>query len=316
MAPLPRDRVQCSRPFAISGVDFAGPLIIRSGVRRVSGRKAWIAVYVCFSTRAVHLEPVEDLTSSAFIASLRRFMARRGKCTKIYSDNGTNFVGAQKELSPFLAGIDDKMAKEGVEWHFNPPSAPHFGGLWESAVKTTKFHLTRVIKDARLTLGELTTLLCQVEACVNSRPMTPLNSDPSEAEAITPAHFLIGGPMMIPPEANISEEDVQHLRRWRFVQGLMQGFWRRWHAEYLPQLQVRGKWAYQKKDLVVGDVVIIKEDCTPPTKWKLGRVVQLHPGKDGTVRVVTLKTANNNELRRPAVKLCRLPIESEDNQNE
>ncbi|XP_050431415.1 uncharacterized protein LOC126839984 [Adelges cooleyi] len=316
MAPLPRDRVQCSRPFAISGVDFAGPLIIRSGVRRVSGRKAWIAVYVCFSTRAVHLEPVEDLTSSAFIASLRRFMARRGKCTKIYSDNGTNFVGAQKELSPCLAGIDDKMAKEGVEWHFNPPSAPHFGALWESAVKTTKFHLTRVIKDARLTLGELTTLLCQVEACVNSRPMTPLNSDPSEAEAITPAHFLIGGPMMIPPEANIPEEDVQHLRRWRFVQGLMQSFWRRWHAEYLPQLQVRGKWTYQKKDLVVGDVVIIKEDCTPPTKWKLGRVVQLHPGKDGTVRVVTLKTANNNELRRPAVKLCRLPIESEDNQDE
>lgn len=159
MAPLPKNRVQCSRPFTITGVDFAGPIMIRSGIRRVSAAKAWIAVFVCFSTRAIHLEAVEDLTSAAFIACLRRFMSRRGKCKRIYSDNGTNFIGAQKELAGYLEKIDDRMEGEGIEWRFNSPSAPHFGGLWENAVKSTKFHLTRITKDTRLTLGELSTLL-------------------------------------------------------------------------------------------------------------------------------------------------------------
>jgi len=160
MAPLPQARVQCSRPFTVTGVDFAGPLIIRSGLRRVAGSKAWISIFVCFSTRAVHLEVVEDLTSNAFVAALRRFMSRRGRCLKIYSDNGTNFVGAQKELNAAIDKSIPVLASDGIEWHFNPPSAPHFGGLWESAVKSAKSHLTKMMGEAKLTLGELTTLLC------------------------------------------------------------------------------------------------------------------------------------------------------------
>lgn len=168
MASLPKDRVQCSRPFTVTGVDFAGPIIIKSGVRRVSTIKTWIALFICLSTRALHLVIVEDLTSSAFIACLRRFMSRRGKCSKILSDNGTNFIGAQKELAPCMKGIDAQIAKEGIEWYFNPPSAPHFGGLWEAAVKSTRFHLSRMMKKTRLTLSELNTLLCTIEACINS----------------------------------------------------------------------------------------------------------------------------------------------------
>lgn len=224
MAPLPKNRVQFSRPFTTTGVDFAGPLLIRSGIRRVTAIKTWIAVFVCFTTRAIHLEAVVGLTSDAFMASLRRFMSRRGKCRKIYSDNGTNFVGAQKELSSYLEGTEDLMAREGVEWHFNPPSAPHFGGLWESAVKSVKTHLIRVIKDTRLNLEELQTLLCQIEACVNSRPMTPLNTDPSEPNALTPAHFLVGGTLLLPAESEIPQTELAHLKRWKFVQGLMQMF--------------------------------------------------------------------------------------------
>jgi len=312
MAPLPKDRVQCSRPFAVTGVDFAGPIMIRSGVRRVSATKVWVAVFVCFSTRAVHLEVVEDLTSSAFIASLRRFMSRRGRCTRIYSDNGTNFIGAQRELAACMTKIDKEMAKEEIEWHFNPPSAPHFGGLWENAVKTMKFHLARIMKDTRLTLGELGTLLCQIEACVNSRPMIPLSSDPSDLEALTPAHFLIGGPIFLPPEIDITKETANGLRRWKYVQYLMQTFWRRWENEYLPQCQVRGKWTNKTRSWAVDDVAIIRGECTHPTKWKLGRVIELHPGKDQIIRVVTLRLANGTQIRRPIVKLCRLPIE-EDN---
>lgn len=312
MAPLPEDRVQGHRPFAVCGVDFAGPMIIKSGLRRVTGSKAWIAVFVCFSTRAIHLEPVEDLSSSAFLACLRRFMARRGKCSKIYSDNGTNFVGAQKELASYMTGIDERMANEGIEWKFNPPAAPHFGGLWESAVKTTKFHLTRMMKETRLTLGELNTLLCQVEACINSRPITPLSSNPLDLEVLTPAHFLIGGPLFLTPEVDLTERSPNGLRRWKYVQYLMQSFWKRWEKEYLPQCQVRGKWVTNSRPLEIDDIVIIKGESAHPTKWKLGRITDLHPGKDQIIRVATVRTSNGTEMRRPTVKLCRLPIQEED----
>lgn len=312
MAPLPKDRVQCSRPFTVTGVDFAGPLIIRSGVRRVSGTKAWIAVFVCFSTRAIHLEVVEDLSSSAFVASLRRFVSRRGKCARIYSDNATNFVGAQRELSTYLTRIDAQMAQEGIEWFFNPPAAPHFGGLWESAVKSTKFHLNRIMKETKLTIGELNTLLCQIEACVNSRPMTPISNDPSDLEVLTPAHFLIGGSIFLPSELDLTNAPSNGLRRWKYIQYLMQTFWKRWENEYLPQCQVRGRWLSKTRPLKINDVVIIKGESTHPTRWKLGRVIKLHPGRDDIIRVVTLKTANGTELCRPIVKLCRLPIQEDE----
>jgi len=114
MTPLPKQRVVPTRPFAVSGVDFAGPLMIRSGIRRQTGIKAWIAVFICLSTRAIHLEPVFGLTSGAFLASLRRFMSRRGKCSTIHSNNGTNFVGAQKELVSYLTDCESSMASEGI----------------------------------------------------------------------------------------------------------------------------------------------------------------------------------------------------------
>ena len=112
----------------------------------------------------MHLELAEDLFAASFLAVLRCFMARRGKCAKIYSDNGTNFVGTQKELVSMMRKASDQIAKEGIEWHFNPPSAPHFGGLWVSAVKSTKHHLKRVMGEHKLTSTELWTLLCQIEA--------------------------------------------------------------------------------------------------------------------------------------------------------
>lgn len=312
MATLPSTRVRPARPFATTGVDFAGPLDVRSGIRRVTSIKTWIAVFVCLATRAIHLEPVVGLTSNAFFAALRRFMARRGKCSKIYSDNATNFVGVQRELSTYLRGVDASVAKEGIDWHFNPPAAPHFGGIWESAVKSAKHHLTRVVKDARLTLEELGTLLCQIEACLNSRPLTPLSFHPLDLEPITPAHFLIGGPLLLVPETDLSNENISTLRKWRYVQALMQTFWKRWSKEYLPQLQVRGRWLAQTQQMKIGDIVIIKEECAPPGKWKLGKILKTHPGSDGIVRVVTLKTSNGNELKRPVVKLCRLPVEEND----
>lgn len=178
-------------------------------------------------------------------------MARRGKCSKMYSDNGTNFVGVQCELANYIKDTDANIAQDGIQWHFNLPAAPHFGGIWESAVKSAKHHLTRVVKDSKLTLEELGTLLCQIEACLNSHPLTPLSLDALDLEPITPAHFLIGGPLLLVPEPDLSKENIGTLRRWKYVQALMQMFWKRWSKEYLPQLQVRGRWVSQTEQMKI-----------------------------------------------------------------
>lgn len=221
--------------------------------------KAWIAVFICFSTRAVYLEAVEDLSSQAFLASLRRFTACRGLCSTIFSDNGTNFVEARREMYSHVKAAHPQIAQVSIEWRFNPPLAPHFGGLWESAVKSAKHHLTHIMGDAKLSIGELSTLLCQIEACLNSRPLTPISRDPSDL-VLTPAHFLIGGPISLPPEVDLRQES------WKYVQALMQLFWQRWSNEYLPQIQIKGKLTSYKAPLKIGDIVIIRDENTPPKK--------------------------------------------------
>ncbi|KMQ86943.1 hypothetical protein RF55_13931, partial [Lasius niger] len=170
MSDLPRGRVTAARPFLRTGVDYAGPILIRTSKGRGQrAHKAFISVFVCLSTKAVHLDVVSDYTTEAFLAAFRRFVSRRGLCEEVYSDCGTNFVGADRELRElFRASSSDgrriahAATTEGVRWHFNPPSAPHFGGLWEAAVKSAKHHLRRVIGESTLTYEEMSTLLAQV----------------------------------------------------------------------------------------------------------------------------------------------------------
>lgn len=185
-------------------MDYAGPILVRTTKGRGHrAHKAFIAVFVCLSTKAVHLEVVSDYTTEAFLAAFRRFTSRRGLCSEMYSDCGTTFVGADRALQNLLRAaspdgrlIASTVAMEGVKWHFNPPAAPHFGGLWEAAVKSTKHHLRRVIGETTLTYEELNTFLAQVEACLNSRPLRPLSDDPDDVSALTPGHFLIGAPLL------------------------------------------------------------------------------------------------------------------------
>ncbi|XP_029164173.1 uncharacterized protein LOC114935495 [Nylanderia fulva] len=200
MGHLPRDRVTPTRPFLSTGLDYAGPISIRTSKGRGHrSQKGYIAVFVCFWSKAIHLEVVSDYSSEAFIAALRRFVSRRGLCTDVYSDCGTTFVGADRTLRElFKASTSEGLHiaraanTQGIRWHFNPPAAPHFGGLWEAAVKSTKFHLRRVIGDTTLTFEELNTLLTQIEACLNSRPLQALSDDPDDTSALTPGHFIIG----------------------------------------------------------------------------------------------------------------------------
>ncbi|XP_011687437.1 PREDICTED: uncharacterized protein LOC105449751 [Wasmannia auropunctata] len=249
MGSLPRARVTPGGLFLHTGVDFAGPIWLRTTKGRGhKAYKAFVCVFVCFSSRAVHLEVVSDYTSEAFIAAFRRFVARRGLCSAIYSDCGTNFVGADKQLRALFrsAGqevheILGQLAADGIQWHFNPPAAPHFGGLWEAAVKSTKNHLRRVIGEARLTFEEMTTFLAEVEACLNSRPLQALSDDPEDLDALTPGHFLIGRPLNAISEPSLRDVPPNRPSRWRLLQNMRDHLWHRWSQEYVQSLAPRPK---------------------------------------------------------------------------
>lgn len=187
----------------------------------------------------------------------------------------------------------------------------HFGGLWEAGVKSTKHHLRRILGDQTPTYEELTTLLCQIEACLNSRPLCPASEDPSDLNALTPGHFLVGEPLTNILEHEEPEETIAHPRtRWRLISAMRDHFWRRWSREYLHQLQQAGKWTGARPNFQVGDLVLLKDELSPPARWAMGRITSVHPGPDGRVRVVTVRTAAS-ELTRPIAKLCLLPVSAE-----
>ncbi|XP_028157810.1 uncharacterized protein LOC114350993 isoform X2 [Ostrinia furnacalis] len=206
--------------------------------------------------------------------------------------------------------MQDASQAEKIEFKFNPPSAPHFGGVWEIQIKAAKSHLYRVVGDQVLTFEELTTLFVQIEAILNSRPLCPVSADPSDLSALTPGHFLTLEPLTAVPDEDLSSININRLHRWQLLQSFHQNFWSRWKHEYLNSLTQRAKWTKDSKPLAVGSMVIIKDDNRAPLHWTLGRVQQLIAGADGIVRIAMVKTATNNLIQRPLVKLCPLPIEA------
>lgn len=305
MGDLPHVRVNQVKPFQCVGVDYAGPyLITLSRNRGVKSQKAYLCLFICLAVKAVHLELVSDLTTEAFLAALRRFIARRGRCSKIVSDRGTNFVGAKRELAQLMQAASET---ENIVWSFNPPSAAHFGGIWEANIKSVKTHLTRILGEQILSYEEFYTVLVQIEAVLNSRPLCPMSPDPNDLSALTPGHFLTLEPLTSLPSPDFSDLSTSHLNRWQLLQQLHQSFWKRWHNEYLQTLQQRHKWDKNARPIEPGMLVLIKNEQEPPQQWRLARVLQTHPGRDGITRVVTLKTAKG-QLQRPVIKLCPLPI--------
>ncbi|XP_014214533.1 uncharacterized protein LOC106643780 [Copidosoma floridanum] len=208
MGSLPAVRTTPTRPFATTGLDYAGPIpVLFSKGRCAKSTKGYIAIFICMVTRAVHIEIVSSLTTYAFLAAFARFSARRGVPSSIYSDNATTFKGAAKELqamfaqsTSFVDTVASALFFQRVNWAFIPPRAPHFGGLWEAAVRSFKHHFLRVVSDAILMFEELATLASKIEACWNSRPLCPLSSNATDATALTPAHFLVGSLLLAFPE--------------------------------------------------------------------------------------------------------------------
>lgn len=304
MASLPSNRVSGVKAFAVVGCDYAGPLNVIVGKRKrgVRSEKMYLCIFVCFATKAIHIEIASDLSSEAFIAALRRFIARRGRCSQIISDCGTNFVGAYRQLAPLMKNA---AQSEHISFKTHPPSAPHFSGLAEAGVKSIKTHLHRVIGSQILTYEELHTLIVQVEAVLNSRPLCAVSNDPSDLSVLTPGHFLTLEPLTAVPE--IPEAQLKLNNRWHHLQRLHRDFWRRWYHDYLNSLMQRTKWYTNSGILSIGDLVLIKEDDLRPMQWRLGRIIDVHPGSDGVIRVATVRT-QSGIMKRPSVKLCPLPL--------
>ncbi|XP_053960816.1 uncharacterized protein LOC128869489 [Anastrepha ludens] len=236
---------------------------------------------------------------------------------KIYSDNATNFVGADRKLRELRDAFEAQQPEvqkyatdEGFTFAFIPPRAPHFGGLWEAAVKSAKHLLVRAIGNALLTAEELQTLLVEVEAVLNSRPLVPLSQDPNDGEALTPAHLLVGCPLRALPPAQVSMDPMRCCDRWQLVCCLKQQFWRLWSRNYLLGLQQRNKWLHPKRNLELNDLVLVQEDNTPPQQWVLGRVAAIVTGQDGKVRVADVAT-KTGVIKRPVHKLAVLPSDVE-----
>ena len=216
----------------------------------------------------------------------------------LYSDNGTNFVGANSilnEINSTLAlptaqtTIINYFSAQKISWHFFPEKTIHFRGLWQATVKSTKFHLRRVIGDQKLTFEELSTVLCQVECCLNSRPLVPFHFHAEDGiNILISGHFLVGCHMQALPKFNFTQQKILQLHRWSLCQTIAQHFWKRWSAEYLQHLQHFSKCKSSSTNLQVDYLVLIKDDSpVTVTRWPMGCVLSVSSGIDCLLQIQT-----------------------------
>ena len=346
MGDLPAHRVNPALCFVNTGLDYAGPIQLKRGnPRKPTITKGYLAIFICLATKAIHIEVVSDQSTPTLVAALKRFCSIRGLPKNIYSDNGSNFVGARHELHDLylflqLPSTNDalrsSLMNDRIAWHTIPQRAPHFGGIWEAAVKSSKHYLRRIVGGVRLYYEELVTITQQISACLNSRPYLSLDcQEPGGELPLTPGHFLIGRPLRAYPEEP-EEADLSLTNRWRLCKALVQEFWDSWSKSYLSSLQKRKKWTKPTLNIAVGDLVMMLDESNPSahphqkriSTWKLGRVTSVHPGTDGLVRAASVEVAyttfpayyHNSKrkldpkdiqvkktiLNRPVVKLARV----------
>jgi len=307
MADLPSDRVTAGKPpFTYVGIDYFGPFAAKQGRSVV---KRYGCLFTCLTVRAVHVEVAHSLDTDTFINALQRFICRRGRPEVIRSDNGTNFVGAERELREALKKLNQTRISEFLRqreicWKFNPPAASHMGGVWERMIRSVRKILSSIMKEQTLCDEVLMTLLCQVEATINSRPITAVSDDPNDLQPLTPNHLLLLRSSTSLPAGEFEQRET-YRKRWKQVQYLSDVFWRRWIHEYLPSLQCRLKWLEPKRNFKVDDVVIVIDESMPRNCWPLGRITDVFAGDDGLVRSVQVKTSANI-VTRPVTKVCLL----------
>ncbi|XP_017468539.1 PREDICTED: uncharacterized protein LOC108360659 [Rhagoletis zephyria] len=310
MGQLPPDRLTpFVRPFTYVGLDYMGPFTVAIGRR---SEKRWIALFTCLTVRAVHLELARDLTTDTCLMCIRNFMNRRGTPVRIRSDNGTNFIGADKELRrqriDFDNGvISNALANKNIEWVFNCPLNRHAGGCWERLVRSVKRAMGHALNNENIQEHCLYSLMCEAENIVNARPLTHIPLDEHTDEPLTPNHFLLGTPNSEQTPHPQEEKMIPTRKMWYKVQQMQHRFWRKWIDEYLPDLTRRTKWYGVQNPLAVGDVVLLCDTNVHRSKWQMGRITQVFPSKDGQVRAALVQT-KDGVYKRAACILARLDL--------
>lgn len=320
MGSLPPERITACRSFQKVGIDFAGAFQIKnSSIRRAVQSKGYVCVFVCFVTKAVHLELTSDISTANFLACFKRFIARRGLPTDIFCDNGGCFRGAKNELTRLYelqnsqahqTQVQNFATQQGIAFHFTPSYSPVFAGLAEAAVKSMKFHLKRILQNYVLTYEQFNTVLCQIEAVLNSRPLLPVVADDvNDFSYLTPGHWLIGTALTSFPERNVVDLPTNRIKFWDLCNKIKTQFWNVWHKYYLNTLQCRPKWRDSMPNVKEGNLVILREPNSPPLSWPMARIVKVYPGKDNKVRVVDVITPNKKVYKRSLSNISILPLE-------
>ena len=295
MGSLPKDRLTpYIRPFSFTGLDYFGPVTITIGRRH---EKRWVALFTCLTIRAIHLEVAFDLSTDACILAIRNFINRRGTPTKLRSDNGKNFIGADQLSKQFsevfdVTRIQDELSTKGIDWQFNCPHNPAEGGVWERMVQCVKRVLRSTLKESSPREHTLQSFLIEAENIVNSRPLTHLPLSHENEEPLTPNHFLLGAANTAQtPAGAITEKQTVLRKQWRISRQLRDHFWSRWIIEYLPTLTRRSKWCQLTKPIVVGDLVLICDPAVSRRDWRRGRVEQVYQGSDGVICRADIRTS-------------------------
>ncbi|CAM1322565.1 Uncharacterised protein at_DN1167 [Pycnogonum litorale] len=308
MADLPKDRVTAGfPPFTYSAVDHFGPFYVKQGRSQV---KRYGVLFLCMASRAVHIEVSPKMDTDSFINALRRFLCRRGPVRQIRSDRGTNLVGADRELKRELEAMDDvriatMLRSQNIVWKYNPPYASHFGGIWERQIRTVRAIFSAMLKDVKvLDDDSFSTLMTEVEAIINSRPLTAVSSCPFSVP-LSPSNLLtLRETVIMPPPGVFQSSDLYCRRRWRRVQHLANVFWQRWRREVLLQMQERSKWQRKLPTLRVGDIVLLKDDSTPRNQWSIAKVSETIGHEN--VRQVKLRLPSGDIALRPISRVVLL----------
>ena len=305
MADLQKKRPAYQSPlFTNTGVDYFGPFNVT--VRRTT-MKRWEFLFTCLTTSAVHVEVVPSMDTSSCVMGVEWFVPRQGTPAVIWSDNGTNFIGAEKELRECMKkwntlNIAAELAYKGIKWRFTPPSTPHQGGIWERLVRSFKRVLYTILGTRRLTDEVLNNTFCLVEYALNSRPLTPVSADPNDLGAITLNHFLLGNQETgIPSIFGVDEFD--HRKPYARAQPYANAIWSPWLKDYVPALNRRSKWQTPAEQLFkVGDLVWIVEERNPRGYYPTARIGELRYGSDSAARSAVVRTSSGS-LVPPLVKL-------------
>lgn len=312
MAKLPEARLAAfCRPFTYTGVDYFGPIMVTVGRHT---EKRYGALFTCLTVRAVHIEVVNSLNISSCIIAIRNFMCRRGTPREFFSDNGTNFVSAEKEIREAVKEVDTNelirvFTTATTKWTFIPPSSPHMGGAWERLVRSVK-NVFYNISHTRTPNDELLRgMLAEVENIINSRPLVYVPIEHENAEAITPNHLLVYSSNGMKPLATYDDSGIALKHNWLTSQQYADTFWRKWVKEYLPSLTLRTKWHEKTKPLQVGDLVIVVDPSSPRNVWPRGKIMETTVASDGQVRKAKILTTTGI-IVRPAARLAVLDVSS------